>query len=69
MTGVDSSGPGILRVEAEVMRRFLAKLSANYGGATEWLLTNGLTTVELARLRTGRIRRSRGVLMEVGQNR
>jgi protein-tyrosine phosphatase len=53
VAGVDSSGPGILRVEAEVMRRFLAKLSANYGGAAEWLLTNGLTTVELARLRTG----------------
>ncbi|MBF6168788.1 tyrosine-protein phosphatase [Streptomyces gardneri] len=49
--GLPPVSTGILGVEAEVMRRFLANLSARHGGAAEWLLTNGLTTAELARLR------------------
>ncbi|MFD8248233.1 tyrosine-protein phosphatase [Nocardia sp. NPDC059691] len=50
-TGLPPVSTGILGVEAEVMRRFLAKLSADHGGAAEWLLAGGLTTGELARLR------------------
>jgi protein-tyrosine phosphatase len=49
--GLPPVSTGILGVEAEVMRRFLANLSADHGGAAEWLLTSGLTTVELRRLR------------------
>ncbi|MBF6465710.1 tyrosine-protein phosphatase [Nocardia beijingensis] len=50
-TGLPPVSTGILGVEAEVMGRFLANLSAEHGGAAEWLLSSGLTTVELARLR------------------
>ncbi|MBF6077602.1 tyrosine-protein phosphatase [Nocardia beijingensis] len=50
-TGLPPVSTGILGVEAEVMGRFLAKLSADHGGAAEWLLRSGLTTAELVRLR------------------
>ncbi|WP_280497993.1 tyrosine-protein phosphatase [Nocardia asiatica] len=49
--GLPPVSTGILGVEAEVMRRFLANLSAAHGGAAEWLLDSGLRRDELARLR------------------
>ncbi|MGK8488595.1 tyrosine-protein phosphatase [Nocardia asiatica] len=49
--GLPPVSTGILGVEAEVMRRFLANLSAAHGGAAEWLLASGLSRDELARLR------------------
>ncbi|WP_454198701.1 tyrosine-protein phosphatase [Nocardia sp. Marseille-Q1738] len=49
--GLPPVSTGILGVEAEVMRRFVANLSAEHGGSAEWLLTSGLTTAELAGLR------------------
>ncbi|WP_280242205.1 tyrosine-protein phosphatase [Nocardia abscessus] len=49
--GLPPVSTGILGVEADVMRRFLANLSAEHGGAAEWLLTSGLSRAELTRLR------------------
>ncbi|MEU2037041.1 tyrosine-protein phosphatase [Nocardia niwae] len=50
-SGLPPVSTGILGVEAEVMKRFLATLWAEHGGAADWLLTSGLTTAELAQLR------------------
>lgn len=42
---------GVLTAEPEVMRRFLAHLHGELGGAAEWLIQHGLTEAELAQVR------------------
>ncbi|MFB8279917.1 tyrosine-protein phosphatase [Nocardia colli] len=45
------SRSGIFAVDPAPMRRFVAGLRAEYGGAANWLRANGLTAAELAELR------------------
>ncbi|WP_084529858.1 tyrosine-protein phosphatase [Nocardia crassostreae] len=49
--GLPPANTGILAVTPEVMLGFLSNLRAEYGGAAEWLLANGLSEAELDVLR------------------
>ncbi|WP_433664833.1 tyrosine-protein phosphatase [Nocardia sp. CA-128927] len=49
--GLPPARTGILAVDPTPMRRFVADLHTDHGGAARWLLANGLTEAELTALR------------------
>jgi Tyrosine phosphatase family len=41
----------IFASDLETMQGFLARMTSTYGGAEEWALANGITSVQIAALR------------------